>query len=319
MERRATVPWRFENTGGDVWPRRIAVGRLQNSIDLAKSSWNVLREDKHLAVLPLLSAVSALVVALLFFGPVALIAHNGAQGSSKPLAWILGIVGYLVVTFVVVFFNAALVFAADKRLRGEPVTIGEAVHAAGARAHVLLPWAVLSATVSLVLRAIEERSGIVGRIVGSLIGLAWALVTFLVLPVLVVEQCGPIEAVKRSAALFKRTWGENMIANAGIGLVALAATFVGVIPCLLLVAVGGPVGGIGIALAVAWVIGVQLVAATLTGIFQIALYRFATDGTVPGFDDDKLRAAFRPRRSRGGFGGLGGFGGGGFGGPTSSN
>ena len=295
------------------------MGRLQNSIDIAKSSWNVLREDKHLAVLPLLSALSALVVALLFFGPVALIAHNGAQGSSKPLAWILGVVGYLVVTFVVVFFNAALVFAADKRLRGEPVTIGEAVHAAGARAHVLLPWAVLSATVSLVLRAIEERSGIVGRIVGSLIGLAWALVTFLVLPVLVVEQCGPIEAVKRSAALFKRTWGENMIANAGIGLVALAATFVGVIPCLLLVAVGGPVGGIGIALAVAWVIGVQLVAATLTGIFQIALYRFATDGTVPGFDDDKLRAAFRPRRSRGGFGGLGGFGGGGFGGPTSSN
>jgi Family of unknown function (DUF6159) len=193
------------------------------------------------------------------------------------------------------------------------------VHAAGARAHVLLPWAVLSATVSLVLRAIEERSGIVGRIVGSLIGLAWALVTFLVLPVLVVEQCGPIEAVKRSAALFKRTWGENMIANAGIGLVALVATFVGVIPCLLLVAVGGPVGGIGIALAVAWVIGVQLVSATLTGIFQIALYRFATDGSVPGFDNDKLREAFRPRRSRGGFGGLGGFGGGGFGGPTSSN
>jgi hypothetical protein len=318
LELGPTIPWPFEKTGRDVWPRRIAVGRLQNSIDLAKSSWNVLREDKHLAVLPVLSAVSALVVALLFFGPVALIAHNGAQGSSKPLAWILGIVGYLVVTFVVVFFNAALVFAADKRLRGEPVTIGEAVHAAGARAHVLLPWAVLSATVSLVLRAIEERSGIVGRIVGSLIGLAWALVTFLVLPVLVVEQCGPIEAVKRSAALFKRTWGENMIANAGIGLVALAATFVGVIPCLLLIAVGGPVGGIGIALAVAWVIGVQLVAATLTGIFQIALYRFATDGTVPGFDDDKLRAAFRPRRSRG-FGGLGGFGGGGFGGPTSSN
>ena len=95
------------------------------------------------------------------------------------------------ITYVVVFFNAALVFAADKRLRGEPVTIGEAVHAAGARAHVLLPWAVVSATVSLVLRAIEERAGIVGRIVGSLVGLAWSLVTFLVLPVLVIEQARP--------------------------------------------------------------------------------------------------------------------------------
>jgi uncharacterized membrane protein YgcG len=81
----------------------------------------------------------------------------------------------------------------------------------------------------------------------------------------------------------------------------------------------------GIGLAVAWVIAVQLVAVTLTGILQIALYRFANDGTVPGFDNDKLREAFRPRRSGGGsrgfggFGGLGGsngFSGGGFGGPT---
>ena len=297
--------------------------RLQNSIDLAKASWNVLREDKQLTVLPLLSGLSALVVALLFFGPVALIADNGAQGSSKPLAWILGAVGYLAITYVVVFFNAALVWAADCRMRGEHVTLGEAVRAASERAHVLLPWAVLSATVSLVLRAIEERAGIVGRIVGSLVGLAWSLVTFLVLPVLVIEQIGPIDAVKRSAELFKKTWGENMIANAGIGLVALIATIVGVLPCLLLIGAGGPVAVLGVVLAVAWVIGVQLVAATLTGIFQTALYRFATAGSAPGFDNDQLREAFRPRRSNGGFRGFGGFGGsggfsgGGFGGPPA--
>jgi len=220
-----------------------------------------------------------------------------------------------------VFFNAALGFAAACHMRGEPVTIREALHAAGERAHVLLPWAVLSATVSIVIRAIEERSGVLGRIVGSLVGLAWSLVTFLVLPVLVIEQIGPIQAVKRSAELFKRTWGENMIANAGIGLVAMVASLVGVLPCLLLIAAGGPVAVVGIVLAVAWVILVQLVAATLTGILQTALYRFATDGTAPGFDDERLRGAFRPRGSRrsgfGGFGGLGGFGGTGFGGPPA--
>ncbi len=295
--------------------------RLQNSIDLAKASWNVLRDDKQLTVLPLLSGLAALLVAVLFFGPVALIADSGAQGSSKPLAWILGIVGYLAITYVVVFFNAALVWAADCRMRGEQVTLGEAIRAASERAHVLLPWAVLSATVSLVLRAIEERAGIVGRIVASLVGLAWSLVTFLVLPVLVIEQIGPIDAVKRSAELFKRTWGENMIANAGIGLVAFVATIVGILPCALLIAVGGPAAVLGIVVAVAWIIGVQLVAATLTGIFQTALYRFATAGTAPGFDDQALRDAFRPRRSNGGFGGglfgRGGFSGGGFGGPPA--
>ena len=301
------------------------MNRWQNSIDLAKASWNVLREDRQLAVLPLLSGLCSLLVALVFFGPVALIADSGAQGSSKPLAWILGAVGYFAVTYVVIFFNAALVFAADCRMRGERVSTGEAIRAASERAHVLLPWAVLSATVSLILRAIEERSGVLGRIVGSLVGLAWSLVTFLVLPVLVIEQIGPIDAVKRSAALFKKTWGENMIANAGIGLVALGATLVGLLPCALLMAVGGPVAILGIVIAVAWIVGVQLFAATLTGILQTALYRFATAGSAPGFDNDQLRGAFRPRNtgSGGGFGfgrfNGGGFGGGGFGGPPASN
>jgi len=266
----------------------------------------VLRDDRKLIVLPLLSGLGMLLVALVFFGPVALIVNNGSGDSSKPLAWILGAIGYLAITYVLVFFNAALVFAADKRLRGEQVTIGEAVHAAGARAHVLLPWAVLSATVSIALRALEERAGIIGRIVGSLVGLAWSLVTFLVLPVLVIEQLGPIEAVKRSTELFKRTWGENMIANAGIGIVALFATLIGVIPCVLLISIGGPIAVLGIVAVVAWVIGVQIVAAALTGILQMALYRFAVDGTVPGFDLDQLRGAFRPRRSSGGNGLFGG-------------
>ena len=284
-------------------------GRLQNSIDLAKASWSVLRDDRKLTVLPLLSGLSMLVVALAFFGPVALIVDNGTNGSAKPLAWILGAVGYLVLTYVVVFFNAALVFAADRRLRGEPVTIGEALHSAGERAHVLLPWAVLSATVSIVLRALEERAGIVGRIVGSLVGIAWSLVTFLVLPVLVIEQLGPIQAVKRSTELFKQTWGENMIANAGIGIIALLAMVAGALPCALLISLGGPIAVIGVVALVTWIIGVQLVAAALTGILQMALYRFAVDGAVPGFDTDELRGAFRPRRSSGGNGlfGSGGF------------
>ena len=142
--------------------------------------------------------------------------------------------------FVVIFFNAALVFAADRRLEGQAVTIGEAMHESAARAHVLLPWAIVSATVSIVLRAIEQRGGILGRIVGTIAGVAWAVVTFLVLPVLVFEGVGPIAAVKRSGSLFKKTWGENLVANAGIGLIALLAIIVGAVPCILLVMVGGP-------------------------------------------------------------------------------
>ena len=194
-------------------------------------------------------------------------------------------------------------FAADRRLKGQAVTIGEALHESAARAHVLLPWAVVSATVSIVLRAIEQRGGILGRIVGAIAGVAWSVVTFLVLPVLVFEGIGPIAAVKRSGELFKQTWGENLIANAGIGLVALRRDHRrrdSAASCSIMV--GGPGrGGRHRRCSSLWVIAVQLVASTLTGILQTALYRFATGGEVARLRQRAAagrvprRAATRPR------------------------
>ncbi len=277
------------------------MGRFQNSLALAKASWRVLREDKQLTLLPLLSMVATVVIAVSFLLPIGLIARNGTDGytASKPLVWVLGFCAYLVLTFVVVFFNAALVYAADRHLAGERVTPGEAIQAARARTHVLLPWVVVSATVSIVLRALEERAGVLGRIVGTIAGVAWSVVTFLVLPILVIEGIGPMAAVKRSGELFKRTWGENLMTNAGIGIVAMAATLAGAIPLVLLIMVGGPIAVIGVVALVLWVIAVSLVSATLTGILQVALYRFATEAQVPGFDTDQLRGTFRTRTRRG--------------------
>ena len=211
-------------------------GRFQNSLALAKSSWNVLRDDKQLTLLPLISLGVTLLVLVAVMLPIGLIVSNGSGGysGSKPLVWILGFIGAIVLSYIVVFFNAALVFAANSRFQGQPVTIGEAIHAARERSHVLLPWAVVSATVSVVLRGIEQRGGIFGRIIGSLAGVAWSVVTFLVLPVLVFEGIGPIAAVKRSGELFKHTWGENLMTNAGIGLVGLFAMIAGALPLVML-------------------------------------------------------------------------------------
>jgi hypothetical protein len=277
------------------------MGRFENSFALAKASWRVLREDKQLTLLPLLSMVSTIVIAVSFLLPISLIARNGTDGytASKPLVWVLGFCAYLVLTFVVVFFNAALVYAADRHLAGERVTPGEAIQAARARSHVLLPWVVVSATVSIVLRAVEERAGVLGRIIGTIAGVAWSVVTFLVLPILVIEGIGPIAAVKRSGELFKRTWGENLMTNAGIGIVAMVATVAGAIPLVLLIMVGGPIAVVGVVALVLWVIAVSLVSATLTGILQVALYRFATEAQVPGFDTEQLRGTFRTRTRRG--------------------
>jgi Family of unknown function (DUF6159) len=266
---------------------------FRNSWILAKASWKVLTEDKKLTMFPLFSGIASVIAAALFFVPVGLIASSSS--GFTPVAWVLTFLAYVVLAFIVIFFNSALVFAADKRLRGEEVTVGEALQSSMERIHVLLPWAVVSATVSIVLRAVEQRAGIVGRIIVGLLGVAWTLVTFLVLPVLVFEKTGPIEAVKRSGHLFKKTWGENVVTNGGIGLVGLVAIIAGA-PLLLLIA-AGPVGAVvGIGLFVLWVIAVSLVTSTLTGIFQTALYRYATDAEVIGFDKQQLDAAFRPRK-----------------------
>ncbi len=274
------------------------MGRFQNSIALAKSSWQVLRDDKQLTMLPLLSLLATLAVAVVVFLPIALIVRGGSGGysGSKPLVWLLAFLGSVALTYIVVFFNAALVHAANGRFQGETVSVGGSIHAARERAHVLLPWAIVSATVSVALRAVEQRGGIFGRIVGSLAGIAWSVVTFLVLPVLVFEGLGPIAAVKRSAELFKGTWGENVMTNAGIGLVGMFAMLVGAVPLVVFLAIGGPVAVLGIALFVVWCAVVMLVSTTLTGIFQVALYRFATGAPVPGFAPAELQGSFRPRR-----------------------
>ncbi len=280
------------------------MGRFQNSIALAKSSWRVLRDDKHLTMLPLLSLLTTLAVGLVVLLPIALIARDGSGGysGSKPLVWLLGFLGAVALTYIVVFFNAALVYAANSRFQSEPVSVADAIQAARVRAHVLLPWALVSATVSVILRGLEQRGGMFGRIVGSLAGVAWSVVTFLVLPVLVFEGLGPVAAVKRSASLFKNTWGENLITNAGIGIVGFVAMLVGAVPLVLFLAIGGPVAVLGIGLFVVWCVVVMLVTTTLTGIFQTALYRFATGAPVPGFEPSELESSFRPRRENHGRG-----------------
>ena len=139
----------------------------------------------------------------------------------------------------------------------------------------------------------------VGRIIVSIFGLAWSLITFLVIPVLVVEGVGVREAISRSSEMFRRTWGENVLAQVGIGLIA----FLLVIPGVVLIAIGGGSGSEGmlltmVAVAMLWFILLALVMAALNGIFQTALYRYAAGMPVGGaFDGDVLSNAFAPRKS----------------------
>jgi hypothetical protein len=294
-----------------------AMTRWHRSLEIAKASWAVLKSDKQLVWLPVLSFLATVVVAGVIAGLIFLTrTHSATTGQEQigAAGYVIGAVGYFAIAFVSVYFLGALVAAADEVLRGGHPTVGAAMQAANQRLHRLLPWAIVTATVTIILNAIERNGGWVGRIIGSLLGLAWTVLTFLTVPIIMLEDLGPGNALKRSKELFTRTWGENLMLNFGLG----ALGFVVMLPAFALAAIGVATGVtailvVTIAVAVAWFAVAQAVIAALSGIFRTALYRYAADGVVPvPFQGTALPQAFAPRQGEAGgrrFGGLGGFGG----------
>lgn len=278
------------------------MGRISRSIELAKSSWHVLKADKELLLLPIISALASIVVAATFVIPLVVAGSFDETGETMGGGTIITVfVMYAVLAYVTIFFNAALVSAAHERLTGGDPTLGSAMAGARRRAGKILPWALVSATVSIILRAIEERAGFVGQLVAGLAGMAWAVVTFLVLPIIVIEGIGVGDAIKKSGNMFRRTWGENLAAQVGFGIIG----FLAVLPAFVIIALGVSAGSgaavVSVALGVLWLIGVAVVMSALSVVFQTALYHYAADGTVPSgyFDADLMSSAFGPKRSGG--------------------
>ncbi len=281
------------------------MGRIAASIEIIKASWALLKKDKELVWLPVFSMLATLVTVALFAGGFMLTTSENATTGELETSWGgygLAFVLYVVLAIITVFFNAALIFAANERMSGSDPSVESALAGAMSKFGRILPWALVSATVSIIIKSIEERAGIFGRIIGSIVGIAWALVTFLVLPIIVIEDLGVRDAVKRAGNLFKKTWGEQVVGNAAIGLVGLAAVLIAA-PFVILAFVSGVTAVIIAAIAVAaiWVLGVSVISAAMSGIFQTALYHYATTGQAPsGFTTQQMDAAFRPRRRLGG-------------------
>ncbi|MGK2928350.1 MAG: DUF6159 family protein [Acidimicrobiales bacterium] len=267
--------------------------RISNAWSLAKSSWAVLQKDRELAWLPVMGGIGALVVGAVFFGPVIAMLGGGEDNAVPVAGYLLGFLGYVAVAMVFFLARAAVIQGANFRMEGGDPTVRTALRGATEHWAAVAGFATISVTVGLVLQAIRQNGGVVGAIVSFLGDVAWGVLTYLVLPVIVIEGVGTVAGIKGSTALVKRTWGEQVTANVGFGLLNLAL----VLPAIALVFLGAPVGGplavIVIAIAVAWAVTVSAIVATLTGIFQTALYRQATGRPIPPeFDAATLSRSF---------------------------
>ena len=278
--------------------------RFQRSWDLAGECVSLLMEDKSLLVFPLLSGLAMLLVigsfAVPLYPSLALWTNGGAQAMSS-MTYVALFVFYWLQYSIVIFFNTALIEVALDRFDGEEASLGDGLRRAFSQLPVIIGYALIAATVGLILRVIAERVGFVGKIVVGLIGFAWSVATALVVPVLAAEDVGPVEAIRRSVELIRKAWGEDIIGGVGIGVVFGVLIFIMLLVggFLVVVAFGAGNAAAGIVLLVASVVVVSLLGlaqATLHGIYSAALYRYANgDPAAGGIEPHLLEGAFQAR------------------------
>ncbi len=287
---------------------------IGRSWQFAKISYGIVWDFKKLIVFPLLSTLAAAAVIASFVVPLWFSgtleawmafadqeAETAASTGDQAAMYVTLFLFYFCCYFVIVFFNSALTACALKVVNGEAPTIGYGLSMAGKRLGPIFAWALVSALIGVLLRAIENIHERAGYFIAAILGSAWTALTFFVVPVLVMEGVGPIKAIKRSIGTLKSTWGEALVGNFSMGLLA----FLVMLPVILLVGglaamafSAGNVPMIALAISAGVLILVIAVAATSTAdvVFKALLYNHATGRSVPdNVDHSIFQEAFRSK------------------------
>ena len=270
--------------------------KLSNSWELVKASAHVLRSDKELLIFPILSTTGVIIATAIFIFPflVSNLADTLFSEQSQVFGTLIAFLYYIVQYTIIFFANTALVGAAMIRLRGGDPTVEDGLRIATKNFGSILGYALIAATVGMLLRWVSERSKGLGRFVISLIGMAWNIGTYLVVPILAVEGVGPIEAIKGSVNYLKKTWGEQIAGNMGIGAVTglaflivtlIGGGFIGLVfvlelPLFFAIAAG--------ALLVLALVFLGLISSALSGIYTAAVYQYAATGETGQFFETEI-------------------------------
>jgi hypothetical protein len=256
---------------------------------MVSQSFKLLRNDPSLMIFPVLSAAGVVALSL----PFLVVAVTGGEIHWGPNSWLLAFAWYAGASFVTIFFNCALAACVQMRFAGQTPTISEGLKRAAQRIHVIVLWTLLTSTIGRLLQLIEQRGSLISRIAFGLIGISWNLSTFLIVPVIVMEDRGVIDSLRRSASLLRQTWGEQLVSGIWFQWMGLLVA----VPGVVLGALAANVNPIFWVAAIAW-FAVWMAAFTAASeIFTVVLYRYATTGQPPaGYSPDALNSALKPRR-----------------------
>ena len=283
-------------------------GRFSRSWEITKQTFHVMKQDKEILLFPILSGIFSIILFLIFVFPFFVAAFVKKSVGGEPLLLYLGIFAfYFIVTFTTVFFNAGVVHIAKTRFEGKNATFMEGIKAGFKNIGKLIQWALVSATIGLILNILsskaEQQKGILGliaRMAVSLIGLAWAIVSVFVVPAMVLKGIGPFSALKQSAMAIKKTWGESLIRYYGLGLTKLVCTVIGglilLLPGILILLGGSLYGLVLIGLFVVYFMILSIIFSSANTIFNTALFMYADSGKVPGaYSKETLGRAFKKK------------------------
>jgi hypothetical protein len=273
--------------------------RIKRGWGLTKKSWALLREHPSLIRFPLYGAVATTLLAIVFLGPGLYLLDDDQMAGAIPLI----VIGVYVLSVVGFYFSVGLAACADMIFRGEEASVSDGLAVSRSRLAQISGWAAVSTAISVLMGVLENQGGALGDIAARLVGMAWSLVTFLAVPIIAIEGTGPFETIKRSASMFRERWGQQITGNIAIG---GAVFLLGILPAAALIGGGVLVWSsasfLGALLVVvgALVLAIALlVSRALSGIFGVALYRYALDGeTVGGFTQEELESAVKVKGRR---------------------
>ncbi|GJM35265.1 MAG: hypothetical protein DHS20C18_42660 [Saprospiraceae bacterium] len=198
--------------------------RIANGWKIGWTSLKTIKENGALMLFPIMSGIAMIAVLISFMSSFFILSGveglesfghwiEQSEGGSDIVAYIGLFVFYLINFFTIVFFNVGLVYCARQIFEGKEPSVKEGIQYSITRINAILSWAILAATVGVILKTLEDRLGFVGKLIIGLIGMVWTIATFFVVPVIAYENVGPIEAVKRSGTIMKEKWGEAIGAN----------------------------------------------------------------------------------------------------------
>jgi Family of unknown function (DUF6159) len=277
------------------------MGRFRQGWELTKKSWALLRSNRELFRFPIYAALAAIVIVAITVGPGFYLIEDG----QRVIGGLLVAIGLYLSSFIAIYTGVGLAATADAIFHGREATVADGFAVARERLGAIAGWAALAALVGVVISLIQQSGSIGEAILGSLVGAAWSLITFLAVPVITFEGTGPWATLKRSASLFKERWRGQVSGNVAIGGIVV---LLGVLPAVLLIAGGVYVwisddgAGTMAAGAVVALVGLlllvvsMLILQAMRGVFGVALYRYASEGEVTtGFTQEDFESAVRTR------------------------